>query len=854
MKAPYRISVEELSAALLVNTAKGLSKQDVPERLNQYGQNKITKDSNVSWLNILISQFKSPIVYLLLIAAFVSFYFQEWLDGAAIMIVIVINALIGFYMEFQAGQSMEALQKLTMIPAKVLRDSKLQEINAEDVVPGDVLFVESGDMVSADARIIKASQLQVNESALTGESVPVDKNTQEHSEETPLSEWTNMILKGTFVSKGNAVALVTTTGMQTELGKIASLVHDADQSATPLEKKLEQFSRRLIKVTVVLVMVIFLTGWFFGHNLVEMLTTSIALAVAAIPEGLPIVATLGLAKGMLMMARHNVIVKKLSSVETLGGTTVICTDKTGTLTENRMTVKSVIPSKPNLEKQIAHACILCSTAEVRETGQEVGDPLETALLKYAAQFESIGEVRSEYLKINEEPFSSETKRMITVHKNSTTTIAYAKGAVEEILNMCDLSGATTSKEKLVESAEQLASAGYKVIALASKLANPNHLPVSQFDFLAIVGLIDPPRKEVSGALAECRSAGINVVMVTGDHPNTAKEIGRQLGIITSQEAVVVGASMRPFEKLSPGEKQSWGDAHVFARVTPAQKLDLIKMFQERGDIVGMTGDGVNDAPALKKADIGIAMGQRGTQVAQDVADMVLKDDSFASIVTAIRQGRIIFDNIRKFVIFLLSCNLSELFTISVTAVLNLHFQIFPLQILFINLITDVLPALALGVTPGSKDVMHEKPRDAKQPIIEQKHWRSILFYAFVIGASSLGAVLYSHFTVHESEGWNAELCNNILFFTLILSQMFHVFNMNASGSSFFRSEIIRNKYVWLALLINIAILLALYQIPVVRTALSIYPLTISDWLIIVGFSLGGMTVNQIAKGFRIIKQ
>lgn len=855
MNSPFASTIQELADSLKINPEIGLTSAEVSRRLVQYGKNKISRDDQISWWRILLTQFKSPIVYLLLFAALMSFYFQEWLDGVAILIVIFINAIIGFYMEYQAGQSMEALQKLSSVPAKVMRNGNLLEIDAEGVVPGDVLFLEAGDMVSADARILKYSQLQINESALTGESVPVEKTTRILEERTPLAEQTNMAFKGTFVTKGNAWALASATGMSTELGKVANLVSKAEQSATPLEKKLEQFSKKLIKVTVVLVLIIFLAGWAMGHELVEMVNTSIALAVAAIPEGLPIVATLGLARGMLKMARHNVIVKKLSSVETLGGTTVICTDKTGTLTENRMTVQSVIPSNSDSIKDIIRACILCNTAEVDAAGREVGDPLETALLKHARQSESIEEVRAEFPRVDEEPFSSETKRMITLHQNGNGSVAYAKGAVEEIVKLCDSSIDGFQKSEHIRSAEQMASAGYKVIAVAHRIGEQaNRVPVSDFKFLGIIGLIDPPRKEVPDALIECRSAGIDVVMVTGDHPNTAKEIGRQLGLLSSQDSVIVGASMHPFEQLTTEEKNQWRATRVFARVTPAQKLDLIRVFQENGDIVGMTGDGVNDAPALKKADIGIAMGLRGTQVAQDVADMVLKDDSFSSIVTAIRQGRIIFDNIRKFVIFLLSCNLSELFTIAVTAILNLHFQLFPLQILFINLITDVLPALALGVTPGNDGVMKEKPRHSEQPIIGKQHWKSIIVYSVTISLSSLGAVLYSHFSLHRSEGWNPQLCNNILFFTLILSQLLHVFNMNASGSSFLKSEIVRNKFVWYALAINIAILFALYEITPIRQVLAIYPLSVSDWFVIICFSVSGMLVNQLARRIQFIKQ
>lgn len=866
MKASHTISSQEVIAELNSDSRTGLSPEEVQHRLDQYGLNRITKEEHQNGWRIFLRQFKSPMAYLLLFAVVVSFYFMEWLDGGAILIVIFVNACIGFYMEFRAGRSMEALQKLSSVPAKVVRNEKVQEIDAEQVVPGDILFLEAGDMVSADGRLFRLSQFQVNESALTGESLPVEKTLNVLFGNSALAEQSNMVFKGTFITKGNAWAIVTSTGMQTELGKIASMVAGAEQSTTPLEKKLQAFSSRLIKVTVGLVVIVFIAGWALGQGVIEMLNTSIALAVAAIPEGLAIVATLALARGMLSMAKHNVVVKKLSAVETLGGTNVICTDKTGTLTENRMIVKTITPSLPDsgsIRDRVIHACILCNTAELDDQGKEIGDPLETALLKYAQEREPIASVRIRFPKVNEEPFSSESKRMLTVHKTESGYITFAKGAVEEIVKISDSSdhspGSDFSeqvKEHYLQEAEKLASSGYKVIAIAyHPLKSSPAIPTGNFNFLGLVSFIDPPRREVSKAIAECKAAGINVMMITGDHPETAREIARQLGLLDSKdEAVIMGASMKTYESLTENDKESWVKAHVFARVTPAQKLDLIKVLQERKFVVGMTGDGVNDAPALKKADIGIAMGVHGTQVAQDVADMVLKDDSFSSIVTAIRQGRIIFANIRKFVIFLLSCNLSELFTIAVVAVLNLHFQLFPLQILFINLITDVLPALALGMTPGDANIMQQSPRNADQPIIENSHWKAVFFYSITICGASLGAVLFSHYTGHASEGWNSKLGNNILFFTIIGSQLLHVFNMNASGTNFFTSEVVRNKYVWYGIALCVLILVLLYEINPVREVLSLHRLSLSDWGIIISFCLAGMVINQMAKVWKLVKQ
>lgn len=866
---PFTIEVQKVISELNSNALQGLSEREAKSRLLEYGGNKIEGEkAKKPWI-IFFSQFTSPIVWLLLVAAGLSFYFKEWLDGLAILLVILINAIIGFYMEFQAELSMNALKKLSAVPAKVIREGQLKEINAEEIVPGDIVYVEAGDMVPADGRLFKAPQVQIDESALTGESLPVDKQIEIVSADTPLAERTNMVYKGTYSTKGNAYYVVTATGMNTELGNIAKMVQTADQATTPLEKKLQDFSKKLIWITVALVVVIFIAGLLDGQKFIEMLETSIALAVAAIPEGLPIVATMALAQGMLKMARYNVIVKKLSAVETLGGTNIICTDKTGTLTQNKIEVNKIVtPANTSASFELINQiAALCNTAELRlDAGQikEIGDPLETGLLKFVLkQSKDIQNYRNEFAKINEEPFSSETKIMATMHKKNNETIVFAKGASEELLKRCDkiyLEGGIEplSHEKRtywIQKAEELANDGLRVIAGAFN-PNPkiNESLSNELVFVGLIGMIDPPREEVYQAINECKTAGISVVMITGDHPATAKNIALKLGIVDSNHLKsLTGKEMDAYESLTPEEKTIWSNTNVFARVSPKQKLDLVSVLQEQKNIVGMTGDGVNDAPALKKADIGIAMGLRGTQVSQEVADMVLKDDSFSSIVIAIKQGRIIFENIRKFVIFLLSCNLSELLVIATASVLNLHFQLFPLQILFINLITDVLPALALGVTEGSDSIMNRPPRNISEPIIDRKRWITIFFYSIILGATSIGAVYISHHTVHKTELWNPELCNNILFFTLIISQLLHVLNMGSS-KSFFKSEVMKSKYVWGSIIISILIVLGLYEIEPVRKVLSVYALTTYDWLIIFGSSIVSVIIIQIGKKLKIAQQ
>jgi Ca2+-transporting ATPase len=782
---------------------------------------------------------------------------------------------------------MNALKKLVSLPARVFRDQKLQEIPAEQIVPGDILFLEAGDMVAGDARIFNPMQLEIDESALTGESLPVAKFNSVLPEGTVLAERTNMIFKGTFVTKGNARAIVTGTGMNTELGKIAGLVEGAKQSATPLEKKLEKFSKRLIWITLVLVVLIFIAGLFHEADLVKVMETSIALAVAAIPEGLPIVATLALAKGMLRMAKHNVIVKKLAAVETLGGTNVICTDKTGTLTENRIEVNTVLIPDGKAEikygpggemvipaaissavnfQLISCVSVLCNTAVLDVAdGQtrEIGDPLETGLLKYAVRAGiNIESLRKEAPEIRSEAFSSETKVMGTVNKIGSGYRISAKGAVEELIARCSFimvgGSVITLDEKMkqdwIKKSEDMAAEGLRLLGFAYKEKSSDDKDfMNDLTFLGVLGLLDPARREVPAAIQECREAGIKVIMITGDHPATALNIGLKLGLVNEEEKTVIhGSEMKDYSELSQEDKIRWRNTHIFARVTPKQKLDLVTVLQEDKSITGMTGDGVNDAPAIKKADIGIAMGLKGTQVAQEVSDMILKDDSFTSIVVAIRQGRIIFENIRKFVTYLLSCNMSELIVVAIVSLLNLQFALLPLQILFINLVTDVLPALALGVSEGNTLIMKRCPRNPQSEIISGRRWIAIVVYAVTISFCVLGAVLFSHYIVDGGGQWDLKTCNSILFYTLIMTQLVHVFNMTSAKMSFFVNEITTNKYIWFALALSVAVIFFSYQISVIRMVLGVSELATADWSICVAFSIVSLIFIQIFKRLRLI--
>lgn len=881
---PYTVPIDQIEADLATNLKEGLSAEESKERLSKFGFNRIESKKGANLLFIFLSQFLNVMVYLLAFAAAVSFFFEEWLDGIAILIVILVNAIIGFFMEWQAKRSMDALKKMVTVQAKVIRDGHLAEIPTELVVPGDILFVESGDMIPADARVINDRQLQVDESALTGESVPVEKQVGVLGENVTLAERTNMLYKGTFATKGNGHALVVATGMKTELGAIASLVASADQTATPLEKKLEEFSKKLIWVTVALVIIIFIVGIINGHHILIMLETSIALAVAAIPEGLPIVSTLALARGMIKLAGQNVIVKKLAAVETLGSTNVICTDKTGTLTQNKIEVNTLCTPEGVYEidhsgkrlpdaavslasfKLLQQVAVLCNTAEYHEKDgaiREVGDPLETGLLKFAHRTGmNIESTRQMHPKVHEKAFSSETKIMGTLHKNRAGYWVAAKGAVEELMAHCTgifqtdrvVPFSDAEKKQWLEQAETLSKSGLRVLAFSCRDADKEETNfMHSLSLVGLIGFLDPPRPDVPQAISECHSAGIRVVMITGDHPFTARNIAHKLGITGENDAPTInGAHMHDFEKLTAEEKKLWINSSVFARVSPKQKLDLVTVLQENNCIVGMTGDGVNDAPALKKSDIGIAMGLRGTQVAQDVADMILKDDSFSSIVKAVRQGRIIFENIQKFVMYLLSCNMSELFVVAVAAILNLHFQLVPLQILFINIVTDVLPALALGVSSGNDIVMKLPPRNPKEPLMDSRHWRAMITYSVVITLFVIGAVFVSHHTMPNSEEQDKLLCNNILFFTLIYAQLFHVFNMTFGWVSPFKSEVVKNRYVWYAMAACALITYAAYSIAPINTALDVQPMTWISWGLVLGASMGSLITIQFLKRLRIV--
>ncbi len=883
----HTLSVEETEDVFQTNIETGLTNAEAAKRSKQFGLNvyQIQKQKSI-WM-MVFQQFKSPIVYLLLAGTAVSVYFQDYIEAIAIAVVIFINALIGFLMELQARNSMNALREMDVIHSKVIRDSTTHEIPSEQLTPGDLVVLEAGDVVPGDGRIIELNQLQCDESSLTGESLPTAKNTEQLSKETVLGDRHNMVFKGTSVMNGNAKVLITGIAENTELGTIASLVESAKDTTTPLDKKLNTLSKKLIWLTLILTLVFAVSGIIQGKAWVLILKTSIALAVAAFPEGLPIVSTVALAYGMLLMAKRNAIVKKLSAVETLGSTTVILTDKTGTLTENKIYVNTfsfpqenrkvsienktlkftdgeIEKSKENFEK-LKLIGALCNDASLLPTEgkkKALGDPIEIALLQLANTSGTTAEdLQMQHERIAEVPFNSIAKIMGTLNKSHNGNFVAAKGSVEDLLKQCSKSqsGAVINvldeaeRKSILSESEKMAAQGLRVLAFGYKeeaVINQDSF-LNDLVYVGLIGFLDPPRLDIKEAVVSCRKAGIKIVMITGDHPMTALNIAKQTGLVDENEQhVITGNELLNAKSLTDEWRKKILATSVFARTTPKQKLDIADVFQKAGNIVAMTGDGVNDAPALKKADVGIAMGLRGTPVAKETASIVLKDDSFTSIAAAVSDGRAIFRNIQKFVVYLVSCNLSEIFIVTTLGFVAPTSILLPLQILFLNMVTDVFPALALGLGKGDKSIMEEPPKDPKAPIISNKNWVAIIIYSLIITLAIILALFYCKQVLTS----DAKALNNVAFITLAFAQLFHVFNMSSFRSALFFNEITKNKFVWFAILICTGLLILVYILPQARLVLGLVELPMKVWGVALVASLLPLVFVQIYKALINLKR
>ncbi|MGB3535562.1 MAG: HAD-IC family P-type ATPase [Microcoleaceae cyanobacterium] len=886
---PWSISSQEILKTLEVHRETGLSQTQVEEYRQKYGTNRLQQAQQRGSGEILLDQFKSPIIGLLAGAAVLSFVLQDWVEGVAILVAILVNTIIGFVTELQATRSMEALQKLSHTTTKVRRDRQLQEIPSEELVPGDIVILDSGDVIAADLRILEANSLNVNESSLTGESVPVNKQTQPQAADIALADRHNMLYKGTAITQGTGVGVVVATGMKTELGRISELTSQGtDSEQTPLEKRLDQLGKRLIQLTLLIVVFVAISGIIGGQDLTLMVQTAIALAVGAVPEGLPIVATVALARGMWRMAKRRALINRLSAVETLGATGVICTDKTGTLTENQMTAnrlitaageteisgegleiqghfhhqeKTIQPLEDELLKAALEVGVLCNNAALQpqdsNESRVVGDPMEVALLVAGAKAKLHRDQLLQTLpEVKEDAFDPDLKMMATWHQTGDQYRVVVKGAPESVLDHVTQILTPEGLKSIDESirntwqqrSEQLASQGLRILGLAEKTVSNNQ--VSAYDdltFVGLVSLLDPPRQEVCGAIKACQKAGIRVIMVTGDQPMTACNIGKAVGL-TGEETgnVFQGKDLKNIKQLSSSERQRLLDANIFARVSPEQKLNLIALHQSNNAVVAMTGDGVNDAPALKKADIGVAMGQRGTQVAQEAADMVLQDDAFSTIVAAVEQGRAIFDNIRKFTIYLLSGNVGEILAVGIMAFLNAPLPLLPLQILYINFVNDAFPALALGVGEGSPNIMDRRPRNSQESVLTRRHWIEIMGYGAIITGTILGAFIWAWQGLNMSETESI----TVSFMTLGFTRLWHVFNMRDPGNkSIFRNEITQNPYVWGALALCSGLLLLAVYLPGLSDVLNTAPPSAEAWLLIIGMSFVPLIVGQIVKLF-----
>jgi len=864
---PQALLAGDVLARMDVSVASGLSSDEVKRRHSAFGPNTIASRRRTKALGLLLHQFQSPVVYLLSAAAALAFHFGELEEGGAIAVVLALNALIGFLTELKAARSIEALRALGTRSARVRRDGHVRLIPADELVPGDIVLLEAGDAVSADLRLVEASHVAADESTLTGESVAVDKHTRPVGADTRLADRTSMLFKGTALTRGSGIGVVTATGLATELGRVSQLVEEAEPGSSPLEKKLARLSAQLVWAVLLLTALIAGVGLTTGEDPFLMVEAAIALAVAAIPEGLPIVATLALARGMWRMARQNALIERLSAVETLGATTVILADKTGTLTENRMTVRRLwVPSgeieldtngdakQPQLgdDAQLSlllEIGVLCNDASLDGAHEQgSGDPMELALLRagFRAKLKRSALLQHSPI-VHKHAFDSASKMMATVHRRGERYLFAVKGAPEAVLAAATKVIAENGEIALdVEMraawhahVEHLAHHGLRVLACAMKTAGQADAPPYQdLTFVGLIGLEDPARADVPQAIKDCHEAGIRVVMVTGDHAVTARSIGRAVGLGHAAAKVVEGKHVA---RVANGKSGELLDVGIFARVSPAEKLALVRAYQDAGEIVAMTGDGVNDAPALRQADIGVAMGLRGTDVAREAAAMILLDDAFPTIVKAIREGRVIFGNIRRFVAYLLSCNLSEVLVVGLAVLSTLPLPIMPLQILYLNLVTDVFPAFALAMGEGEPGILKRPPRDPKEPILGRRQWIVIVLQSLALTAGTFGALAAARLGLDL----NGVSIVTVTFLTLAFAQLWHVFNMRHPQSGPLRNEVTRNPWVWGALLLCTVLLAVPPYVEPMAHVMHLAPPTPAMWAIIIGMSIAPLSVTQV---------
>lgn len=859
-------SPEEVIKELNSNVSLGLTHEEAKKRLAEYGPNKLSSKKKKSLVSLFFSQLKDIMIYILLVASVVSAIIGEVSDALIILVVIFINALIGVIQESKAEKALEALNNLSTPKAIVKRSGELTEIPSEDLVLGDIVIIDAGRFIPGDLRLIESANLKIDESAFTGESVPADKDASLIIKEANITigDQHNMAFMSTLATYGRAIGIVVATSMNTQIGNIAKLLEETEEESTVLQKKLAALGKTLGIGSVLICALIFVISMFQGRNLIEMFLTAISLAVAAIPEGLPAIVAIVLALGVQRMIKENAIIRKLPAVETLGSVNIICSDKTGTLTQNKMTVtkfftdnslkdiSSMILEKPS-DKLLLHGMILCNDATYSEKSK-TGDPTEIALLEAGIQYNLFKDTLNEqYQRIDEIPFDSNRKLMTTVNKHEGTLRVFTKGAIDSILKICkkaligeEIVLITEDVEaSILKAADKMSDEALRVLACAYKEISSSDVSIDSLErdliYIGMMGMIDPPRLEVKDSIELCKNAGITPIMITGDYKNTAFAIAKELGIAEDIREAISGADIDKFTDNSFNEEIK--NFKVFARVSPEHKVKIVKAFKSHGNIVSMTGDGVNDAPSLKTADIGVAMGITGTDVAKGAADMILTDDNFSTIVAAVEEGRNIFNNIKKTILFLLSCNLGEIVTLFFAILFNWNTPLLPIHILWVNLITDSFPALSLGVDPGDKSVMGEPPRNPTESLFAGRTGPFLILNGLTIGslplvAFKIGEYLYEGSLLHAQ---------TMAFVVLAVSQLFFSFSVRSQKKSVFEIGFFKNKYLIFSVIFGILLQLIIISLPPLAKIFKVYALSPRDWGFVILLSTIPFIINELVK-------
>ena len=889
MEKWYKQSIEDALASLETDPKTGLNSQQLEERTNKYGLNELSEEKGKGFLSKLLAQFSDFLVLILIVAAIVSFAVGAKKDGAVILAIVIVNGFLGLYQEGKAEKALEALQKMSSPDAKVLRNSKVEEVPASSLVPGDIVLLDAGDIIPGDLRLIESSNLKVEEASLTGESVPVDKKSNVvFDDDMSLGDRTNMAYMSTAITYGRAKGLVVATGHSTEIGKIATMIQSYDTELTPLQNQLNQLGKFLGIATIIICIAVFGIGIFQGRELLDMFMIAISLAVAAIPEGLPAIVTIVLALGMNKMVKKHAIVKKLLAVETLGSTTVICSDKTGTLTQNEMTVVKAFVDNKVLDirgigyeptgtfningedinpqdigdlETLLSICALTNDADLTNVANEykvIGDPTEGALLTLAGKGNiKKSLMKDKYPRIEEIPFDSDRKMMTTFHKNyiANKVVSFTKGAPDVIIDRCNrismggniVEFTSEIKENIMNINSEFSKNALRVLAFAYKEYKELPKDISpdkneiNMTFVGLVGMIDPARPEAKAAIKQCKKAGIKTLMITGDYKETAFAIAKDLGMAENIDQSIMGDELN---KYSDDQLQEIvNNIKVYARVSPEHKVRIITALRANGEVAAMTGDGVNDALALKRADIGIAMGITGTDVAKNTAELILTDDNFASIVSAVEEGRIIYSNIKKFVFFLLSCNIGEILLVFISILFNLPVPLRAIQLLWLNLVTDSFPALALGVEKGDPDIMDIPPRDPKSPILDKDMIIGIGLQSIAIAGASLLAYRWGLKTYPG----HIDKARTITFTTLILAELLRAFSSRSRRHSLFKIGYFTNRTLVYATLLSFGLLLGVLYLPFMATIFYTFPIGIKDWLIVLPYAFIPLVVGELSK-------